>query len=173
MIKLTNLLKEITEAKQVGNLYHFTHLRHLYNILDNGLQFQKDNIGDHLKKYSISTTRSSDFSGNDIYDFTKRASRIVLDGNKISQKYKIAPVNADNIWNLKGMKGDRYTKSKDHNLFEERIYSDTPGYLSTDYILRIDINDKTEGWKDNEHLYQEILDKANMKKIPINMVKNY
>jgi len=87
MIKLTDLLKEITEGKQVGDLYHFAPLGHISNILDNGLQFQKDNIDDHLKEYSISTTRSSDFSGNDIYNFTRRASRIVLDGNKISQKY--------------------------------------------------------------------------------------
>jgi len=170
MIKLIDLLNE---GKQVGNLYHFTFLKNVPNILDNGLQFQKDNIKDYLKEYSISATRSSNFSGDDIWKFTKRASRILLDGDRISQRYKIAPVNADNIWDLQGGDSNEYTRSKDNNLFEERIYSSSPGYLSTDYILRIDINDKTKDWENNKHLYQEILDKANMKKIPINMVKNY
>lgn len=172
MIKLVDLLKEITEAKQVGNLYHFTYLSYISNVLDNGLQFQKNNIENYLKEYSISTTRSHNLSGFDTFYLMKRSCRVVLDGDKISQKYKIAPVNADNIWNLRAS-NTSFGGSKVYNLYEERIYSDTPGYLPLSYILRIDINDKTKDWENNKHLYQEILDKANMKKIPINMVKNY
>ena len=172
MIKLTDLLKEITEAKQVGNLYHFTPLINIPNILDNGLKFQKNNIKDYLKEYSISATRSHNFSGFDTWDFMRKSCRIVLDGDKISQKYKIAPVNADNIWDLESSDASYYG-SKNNNLYEERIYSDTPGYLPLNYILKIDINTETKDWKYDTSIHQEILDKADMKKIPINIIKDF
>jgi hypothetical protein len=35
MIKLSNLIKEITEGKQVGTLYHFTSLKNLVSIIKN------------------------------------------------------------------------------------------------------------------------------------------
>lgn len=175
MIKLTDLLKEITEGKQVGNLYHYSFLTNISNILDDGLKFQKDNIEDYLKEYSIAATRNHNFSGFDVWNFMKRSCRIVLDGDEISQRYKIAPVNADNIWNSRTDKltYKYYSTSKTNNLYEERIYSNTPGYLSSDYILKIDINTETQDWEHNVNMHQEILDKADMKKIPINMIKDF
>lgn len=82
MIKLTDLLNE---AKQVGPLYHFTDLYGLEGILNsNTLKVGDDssfetggNIG------NVSLTRDKEMW---IFQY-----RIELDGNKLSNNYKITP----------------------------------------------------------------------------------
>jgi hypothetical protein len=125
MIKLVNLLKEITEAKQVGNLYHFTPLKNIIPLLDSQV------ITPNLEK-QISTTRRADM---DISEFIKmhwgrnNTARLTLDGNKISAKYKIRPyVYFDK---------DKYKEGED--LGEEQIVVNGENFPFLPYLKRIDL----------------------------------
>jgi hypothetical protein len=87
MIKLVDILKEITEGKQVGDLYHFTPLKNIPTILNS----QRLNPNDEGQ---ISTSRRPNmnieiFMDNGFSNRMDNASiaRMVLDGNKISNKY--------------------------------------------------------------------------------------
>lgn len=136
MIKLVNLLKEITEAKQVGNLYHFTYDTAILKILKNGLYFKPDNteLAKHKDKFYISTTR--DYTGTKFAKGSEMTVRITLDGNKISEHYSIEPISVENIWAKQAI--GNYTKSSKDVFYEERIFSSKGGYLDPKYIIKID-----------------------------------
>jgi hypothetical protein len=82
-----NIWKDIKEAKQVGKLYHFTSKNNLEKILSsnklNGSFMYELENGDEL--YGVSTSRNK----NLFYD--KNNIRITLDGDKLSNNYKIKP----------------------------------------------------------------------------------
>ena len=110
-------------------LYHFSHREYLEEILKNGLMFTQDDMKENI--YSISTTRKSNFNWGSV--------RIVLDTEKIKTKYKIIPVD---------FFGKSFTEYKrihwweDWDQQEERIVLKKSGFLTPDYFLQIDINDK-------------------------------
>ena len=129
MIKLIDLLKE---GKQVGILYHYTDPKNVENIKKNGIRFSPPQQ-EISNMYYISTTRKK--------QNWKHLTQITLDGDKISEKYKISPIQAstfldyDEEWlKVVGVKIDSLGGSE---LTEERILSKTPGYLSPEYILSI------------------------------------
>ena len=129
MIKLINLLNE---GKQAGILYHYTDPKNVENIKKNGIRFSSPQQ-EISNMYYISTTRKK--------QNWKHLAQITLDGNKISEKYKILPIQAstfldyDEEWlKVVGVKIDSLGGSE---LAEERILSKTPGYLSPEYILSI------------------------------------
>jgi hypothetical protein len=133
MIKLIDLLKE---AKQVGNLYHFTYDTAILKILKNGLHFAPDNteLDKHKNKFYISTTR--DYTGAKFYKGSEMTARVTLDGNAISEHYSIEPINVENIWNIAwGLNQKRSSKDA---YSEERIFSSKGGYLDPKYIIKID-----------------------------------
>ena len=82
MVKLVDLLKEINENKQIGNLYHFTSLANLKLILKSGILTPSKE-----RKY-ISFTRNKNLAtlGTEKHDV-----KIVIDRDKLSNKYKIQP----------------------------------------------------------------------------------
>jgi hypothetical protein len=129
MIKLIDLLNE---GKQVGILYHYTSPDNIEDIKKNGIKFSSPQQ-EISNMYYISTTRKK--------QKWKHQSQITLDGDKISEKYKISPIQAstfldyDEEWlKVVGVKIDSLGGSE---LAEERILSKTPGYLSPEYILSI------------------------------------
>jgi hypothetical protein len=86
-MKLTNILKEIVEAKQVGTLYHWTTWKSLMSIIKtNSLHTGHSGHGEF--DY-ISTTRSKDKTQFGIAESSNVV--LVLDGDKISNRYKIIP----------------------------------------------------------------------------------
>jgi hypothetical protein len=89
---LTKLIKEeiknmLKEGKQVGILYHWTKLKNLHNIITTN-RINPGHTG-HGEFDYISTTRSKDKEQFGIADDSEVA--IVLDGDKISNHYKIKP----------------------------------------------------------------------------------
>jgi len=115
------------------------------DVLLNGIQFGKTE-GVHNKslkvyKYYISTTRNPE------YHFQSRKIRVVLDGDKIKQLFSVKPFGynfgANNEW-------------------EERIWSNKGGYLSTEYFLRIECS---------AEYYEEVKKLKNPNNIPI-ILKN-
>jgi len=123
----------LNEGKQIGLLYHYTNIKNIKNILDKGLKFSEPQE-EISNEYFISTTRKK--------QNWKHKTLIVLDGNKISEKYKIVPIQAstyidkpsDEWFKQVGVKIDSLGGSE---LAEERIISNKPGYLEPKYILKI------------------------------------
>jgi hypothetical protein len=140
MIKLIDILRE---AKQVGPLYHFTNISFLDSILKTGLKFNPDNSGLPQYKNTFYVAVTRDKSGEGVMEFLSIGKefdiRIKLDGDKISQRYRIEPINVENIWNAEDYKeqGEQIS-TKFPYFFEERIISFKSGYLSPNYISQID-----------------------------------
>jgi hypothetical protein len=84
-MKLLNLLKEIylNEAKQVGDIYHFTPLYSCLEILKSQYIQPNDENQISTSRYANSPT------GFITHGDDKIICRIMMDGNKISTKYKI------------------------------------------------------------------------------------
>lgn len=91
-----NILKE---SKQLGTLYHYTNFVHGLKILDDNRINSSVAFANNMKDeviYGISTTRDSNFQKifNRVDNGIKGVSfRISLDGDKLSEKYKIKPFN--------------------------------------------------------------------------------
>ena len=117
MIKLIDILKEITEGKQVGNLYHFTSILNIFNIL----KTQRLNPN---TENQISTTRSLSLNVAFFQDESDTPQcRLMFDGNKISTKYKIQP----------------FKHYPDEESFEEQIIVNGKPFYFSPYLKRIDI----------------------------------
>jgi hypothetical protein len=137
MIKLIDILKEITEGKQIGTLYHFTYLESISKIFKNGLRFNPDNSELPIYKdmFYISTTR--DYTGKKFAKDSEYVVRITLDGNKISEHYSIEPINVNYIWAKNTGINVGKMPAKDV-YYEERIFSSKGGYLDPKYIIKMD-----------------------------------
>lgn len=136
MIKLVDLLNEITEAKQVGLLYHYTDPKNVKNILDKGLKFSEPQE-EISNNYYISTTRKKQKTW--IGD-----AEIILDGDAISNNYKIVPIQASTLIDKPGKKwfkkmGVKIDSLGGSELAEERILSNSSGFLSPKYILKVNL----------------------------------
>jgi hypothetical protein len=84
----TTIREYLNESKSVGKLYHFTDENSLEKILnDNKMigSFMYE-IGD-VELYGVSTTRNKNLN----YDHTKNNIRITLNGDMLSNNYKIQP----------------------------------------------------------------------------------
>ena len=121
-IKLIDLLNE---AKQVGVLYHFTRTGELISILKDNILKASDTWAttDDFRPFNAFTRNKN---GWDVGGFPTDV-RITIDGNKLSNKYKIQPFNM-------GFGVDE---------MEERVYKDIPDIKN--YIIDITINTKTKG----------------------------
>jgi hypothetical protein len=129
-----NIWKGLKEAKQVGSLYHFTRTGELIEILKSNILRASDmwTTNDNLKPFNAFTRNKN---GWDVGGFSTDV-RITIDGDKLSDKYKIQPFNMD--YGVDEM--------------EERVYKDI--HNIKDYILDITINTKTPG---NYSIHRDIL----------------
>jgi hypothetical protein len=139
MIKLIDLLKE---AKQVGTLYHFTPLSNLKSILANRHLFNND-------EGQISTSIRANMGTRGFYSMGKNPiARIMLDGDKISNKYKIRPFSHG---------GD---EDNPEDLGEEQIVVNGKKFYFIPYLKRVDIFLNKKEKIDNKII--ELLEKANI-----------
>ena len=116
MIRLIDLLKQITEGKQVGTLYHFTSLKNLVSIIENNTLIASnttDFIDKKLKLQCISLTRTPNKTQFAISQDSEAL--IVLDGDKLSNNYKITPYHDPNQY---------YFSDEEYDEMEERICKD-------------------------------------------------
>ena len=124
MIKLIDILNE---AKQVGTLYHWTTNSNLLNIIESNTlttSVTTDSINKKIKIKCISLTRTS----NKIQFAISQTSEvlIVLDGNKLSNNYKITPYHDPNQY---------YFSDEEYDEMEERICKDILNLNK--YIIKI------------------------------------
>jgi hypothetical protein len=101
-MKLIDLLKEINEGRQVGEIYHFTSLDFIYDILESGKLEPSPNRLEKLGFISFTRNRALSTLGG-----FKSQVRITIDGDKLSNKYQILPYSQlkpetkgdEEIWN--------------------------------------------------------------------------
>jgi hypothetical protein len=161
MIKLTDILKEIIEGKQVGTLYHFTPLNGLISIINLNCLRDTNASGEEVKfnpkKYYISFTRNQNF--NQIakifglrtginFNNAGCVCRIQINGDKLSNTYSIEPAR-DSAFSSKDLnskwsktpkvvkKGKKYYSADES---EERIYTNKCIPIN-DYIEEITLID--------------------------------
>jgi hypothetical protein len=164
MIKLIDILNNINEGKQVGDLYHFTTMKNLPNILQyNCLKDRKASGEEKLfdkKNYYVSFTRNKNF--NKVaqifnlrtginFNYSGCVCRIKLNGNEISNNFSIEPArdsvfssdNSSSKWSKipKVVKKGKKYYSADEN--EERIYTNKCFPLNK-YIENITLIDPSE-----------------------------
>jgi len=131
MIKLIEILKEITEGKQVGDLYHFTSIENLYSIL-------KDEYIIPNYENQISTTRNKNVDPTPfLNDYSKKMNIacLKLNGNKISQKYKIKPYLYDEDTTPKHRLPAYISKFE----FEEQIITNGKNLPIPPYLEQVDL----------------------------------
>ena len=144
MIKLVNLLKEITEAKQVGNLYHFTPLSNLKKILETRYIFSNE-------EGYVSTSIRPNMETSYLQNMkTKSIARLMFDGDKISTKYKIRPFAY----------GGDFDPDNPEDLGEEQIIITGDRFNFIPYLKRIDIFLNKKETANPKIL--ELLEKANI-----------
>ena len=150
-----NILKfndYLFESKQVGVIYHFTHLMNMYFILQDGIfQTRYNDLENYNYDYSISCTRNKSFKWGNV--------RIALDGNKISHKYVIKPVSY--------FKKINFRKAQ----MEERIFTNSETFPIFEYILQVDILNGT--FDPDDEVYLFISNKLAQKNIKFNVVDKF
>ena len=155
-MNLTNILKEIIEAKQVGDIYHFTSLQGLYGVLKDG--FIKPN-----SEGQISTTRNKNVDMSSFFEYSggQVTVMLTLDGNKISNQYKVKPFRYDPT---------SLPVYQDKFEFEEQIITNGKNFPIFPYLKNVSIT------IDNEHnLNKKMLTQAEIilkeKNIPYEIKK--
>jgi len=123
----------LEEGKQVGIIYHYTSLPNLKNILSqNKLKGSYINIHGE-ETTGVSTTRNKNFKYDD------NEVQIVLDGDKLSNNYKILP---NDYWRRDyNIPNNPQTQDED-----EEVIITPKGYIENikDYILSVDKIDNKE-----------------------------
>lgn len=171
-----DLLREsLNEAKQVGDIYHFTSYENMISIIND--DFNLKSFGSNPDNSYISFTRNKNMSSPTIY----KDVRIIVDGDNLSNKYKIEPF-AD-------IKAGFGRKSKDESEERVNVFKKNDKIDIKKYIKSIDILDPTM-LKENEDEYAaddmedapgpsklskfyELIDVLKKKNIKYNIVKSY
>jgi hypothetical protein len=149
MIKLIDLLNE---GKQVGNLYHFTTLRGATGILTSGkIKINEDGVISATRDKNLNTAEF-DTEG----DPDENIVRIDLDGNKISNNYKIQPYSFGHI-------------GKENLEFEEQIVTGKEG-LPIKYITNIKIMVNNEDEYSYKKYFNSLTQIIQEKNIPYEIV---
>ena len=162
-----DIWKDLKESKQVGPLYHYTSADGLKGILSsNRINASEENyLGNEL--YYISFTRNKNFHNKGQKFGVKTEYRITLDGDKLSNRYKISPFayipgwNYEDNWEYDWLEDepesvvrDFFNNTGDYDEQEERISFKGPeGGIDSikNYILSVD---KVEGLEEDESLHK-------------------
>ena len=121
----------ILESKQVGIIYHFTGILNLKNMLNkNDFKLKSEN------NY-ISFTRNSNMFSSELAP-SKLQTRIMIDGDKLSNKYKISPYrDFRGVKREHGEAEERFIKIDDIFMINPKTFVDIK-----DCIIEIDILDE-------------------------------
>jgi hypothetical protein len=122
-----SLLNKLNEGKQVGTLYHFTSLKNLSSIIQNNTLIASnttDFIDKKIKLQCISLTRTPNKKQFGISNESECV--LILDGDKLSNNYKITPYHDPNQY---------YFSDEEYDEMEERICKDIVNLSK--YIIKI------------------------------------
>jgi hypothetical protein len=159
--------KDLNEGKQVGTLYHYTSAAGLKSILRSNRINASEESYNYEDQYFVSFTRNKNFHKRGMMSGVKTEYRITLDGNKLSNKYKIQPFayepghNYEESWQYDWLKDepesvrrDFFNATGDYDEQEERIsFKDENGGIDNikNYILAVD---KVDDLQEAESLHK-------------------
>ena len=177
MIKLLDILKEITEGKQIGDIYHFTSTEALSTMIEDSGNITLDiGVGSMAAGGYYSFTRNPNLG---TLSEEKHHVRIKLNGDKMSTRYKFEPyVDRDS--------GDDFLKGGSHFEAEERINSKGKPLNLTPFIEEITIlspekfqeylddynsgSENSKYYKETVRLYNVSLDWIKSSNIPYKLI---
>lgn len=151
--ELINYINDISEAKQVGTLYHFTYLSNMLLILQNNKLESTWSID--TRNFSISFTRNKNFKKGYIYNVPLEAA-FIIDGNKLSEHYKIYPI--EYYYTQRGISPSPEAKESEERIsFSERgkVINDFKKYV-IGIILYPKEYKKTKFYKKYKWSYEEL-----------------
>jgi hypothetical protein len=155
-----NSSDNIYESKQVGIIYHFTKIYNLDSIL-----YRPPIVLTNYNRNYISFTRDYNFSRSAGGDFKFCVVRLVIDGNRLSNKYRISPFNFfavdDDSKSVINIHKNAKARSGKDVESEERIMKNEVDI--TDSLIQIDILKDWEDIcvKDSSDDFKNILDGYN------------
>jgi hypothetical protein len=145
----TTIREFINEGKQVGELYHWTSFMNCYIILDeNYIRSSNRSVRDDATtfnyddKYGVSFTRDKRFYGQKNRHYPMEVC-IVIDGDKLSNNYKLFPYNDF-------FDGVNKPKKKEADEMETRTNKHV--YNVINYIKRIELYHNDRGASEKEQL---------------------
>jgi hypothetical protein len=123
----------INESKQAGIIYHYTTYGNAISIVDQD-RLKSDHTNDATNsnpKYAISFTRNKNFASTKrtLVPGTPRV-RFIVDGDKLSNKYKIEPY---------AQKGFEKSDKNSYEAEERVVYGKPFSVKLSDYLIGIDI----------------------------------
>lgn len=181
-MKLTTIYREIieekqqlftTEGKQVGTLYHYTSLKSADSILKKGfiqggeksIQGYSSRISQNDNKYSLSFTRNKNFHSVSRLIGSDIECRFVIDGDSLSNKYKIQPVAA---WGFEKSKSNDF-ESEEAIVSPSQIKVPIKPYVkSIDLLIEPIDNWTVDGF--DSYKFIDVLKKTKSQGIEINVV---
>lgn len=145
-VKFRDVLEMLNEYKQVGILYHYTSLEYLFSILnDNEIK----SFNRVKNKFVISFTRDKNWH----HRYETGPVRITINGNKLSNNYKIQPYHDLSYFNSK-------SATTENDEMEEMVYTKEIINI-TDYIIEIIIIKNNIDPEDKEY-YAKVINKLKL-----------
>ena len=120
--QLTESTDIINEGKQVGIIYHYTDKKGLDGILKSNLIKTSEEYYLGHRLHYVSFTRNKNFHKKGSSFGVKIEYRVTIDGNKLSNRYKINPFAYIPGWN--------YENSYDYDWLEDESESDVRDFLN-------------------------------------------
>ena len=151
---LENIITDyiINESKQVGLLYHWTSFISAYKIVKtNYIKSANRSIRDDAKtinrenEFGVSFTRDKTFH-KDNSKFYPMEACIIIDGDKLSNNYKLFPYNDF----FAGIDKPKYKSAKESDEMETRTNKSINDIKK--YIVRIELYDNVSGASEKEQL---------------------
>jgi len=118
-MNLSKILLLYLEEKQVGILYHFTTLNNLINIANENFMLKastRNNYPENFKKFVSFTRDKNLFTPGE----NETLVRIVIDGSKLSNNYKIVPYS-DLHWKNKLSHRERNLSQSEEIITKEEV----------------------------------------------------
>jgi hypothetical protein len=150
----------LMEAKNIGVLYHYCSFRTLGQILKSNRLLPHGADYKHEKcTYGVSLTRDKNFheTGGDRIDqgIGGTSARINLNGNKLSEKYKIRPLNYHSSYGANGFQKPARPYNTES---EEFVITPVNGILNLkNYIISVSLFPDKERTKDVKYTAEEVL----------------
>lgn len=145
-MKFRDVLEMLNEYKQVGMLYHYTSLEFLLSILNDNEMKSFNRV---KNKFVISFTRDKNW----YYRYKTGPVRITINGNKLSNNYKIQPYHDLSYFNSK-------SATTENDEMEEMVYTKEIINI-TDYIIEIIIIKNNIDPEDKEY-YAKVINKLKL-----------
>ena len=166
--------KNLSEAKQVGVIYHYTDKKGLDGILkSNSIKSNDEHYLGNVINY-ISFTRNKNFHKKGMSFGVKLEYRIAIDGNKLSNRYKIKPFAYIPGWDYtdsweydwlddepESVRRNFFNATGEYDEQEERITFKKPSKIGNikSYIIKVD---KISDLKANESVLKENINESKL-----------